>query len=200
MKNLAIVVTALVLISFSCERGGKESSEKNNSKKADKVKLEIDADVDTLNFVWKAMIRSDDQKLADIKRLLLEVSYTERYDITLYDSAIAMQKRLPAKRYDQATMADSKLIDSYDAATDSLLRLTMKITSTAKGIDGHPLAAQLLNEIGEADNKVVRYRAEYDIWVKKYNKCLKDNDKQLKKLGEPYSSLTPKPLFEIGAQ
>jgi len=198
MRNLTVILIGFIFLSLSCERGSKESKEKPSGKKADKVKLEIDADIDTLNFVWKAMIRSDDQKIADIKRLILEVSYTDRYDILLYDSAVAMQKKLSPKRYDQVSMADSKLIDSYDAATDSLLRLTMQLVGTAKGIEGHPLAEQLMNDIVEADNKVVRYRAEYDIWAKKFNKLLEDNDKQLKKLGEPYSSFTKKPLFEIG--
>jgi len=200
MRNLTVILIGFIFLSLSCERSSKEGKGKEGSKKADKVKLEIDANTDTLNFIWKAMMRSDDQKIADIKRLILEVSYTERYDILLYDSAVALQKKLAPKRYDQATMADSKLIDSYDYATDSLIRLAKQLASTAKGIEGHPIAEQLINDIMEADNKVVLYRKEYDLKAMEYNKLLSKNEKQLQKLGEPYSSLTKKPLFSIGEQ
>jgi len=196
MRNLTLILLGFILLSVSCERSSNEGEK--TTKKADKIKTEIDTYNDSLSRAWKEMIRSDDQKIADIKRLLLEVSYTDSYNIVLFDSALAMQKALTSKRYDQVSMGDSKKIDFYDASTDSLLRLTMKVVSTSKGIENHPLAEQLVNDISNADNDVVMYRKHYDDWAKQYNKCLENNPKQLKKLGEPYSSLSKKPLFEIG--
>jgi hypothetical protein len=197
MKKLIIflLVPPLVILSLSCER--KETKNSNPPPlKVEQAKMELGQFNDSINKVWKIMIESDDQKIADIKRLLLEISYTDKPSTIELMKIQKMQEQLVSKRYDQVTMADSKKIDDYDFATDSLVKSAMSLTSSTTGIENHPLAKELTEDIMEADNNVVRYRTLYDSWTKLYNSYLENNEKQLKELGEPYASYKKKPLFQ----
>jgi hypothetical protein len=198
MKHLNIFfVLSIICFSFSCER--KDTGNSNQPpQKIEKVKMEVDQISDSLNKVWSMMIQSDDQKIADIKRLLLEISYTDKPSTIDLMQAQKMQEELAAKRYTQQTMADSKKIDDYDMATDSLIRKSMILTASTAGIESHPLAKELADDIMEADQDIVRFRKLYDDWAKRYNTCIDRNEKQLKKLGEPYASFEKKPLFQLG--
>jgi predicted nucleic acid-binding Zn-ribbon protein len=198
MKNIFIFLISITFLSLSCER-----NETKNSvpppKKTEKVKMEIDQLNDSISKVWALMIKSDDQKIADIKRLLQEISYTDKPSVIELMKLQKLQEQLASKRYDQETMAESKKIDDYDMATDSLIKRTLQLTASTAGIESHPLAQELADDIMEADTDVVRYRAMYDSYVKRYNAYISKNEKQLKKLGEPYASFKKKPLFELGS-
>jgi hypothetical protein len=198
MKNLFIFLISITFLSLSCER-----NETRNSvpppKKTEKVKMEIDQLNDSISQVWALMIKSDDQKIADVKRLLQEISYTDKPSVIELMKLQKLQEQLTSKRYTQETMAESKRIDDYDMATDSLIKRTLQLTANTAGIESHPLAQELADDIMEADTDVVRYRALYDSYVKRYNAYISKNEKQLKKLGEPYASFKKKPLFELGS-
>jgi hypothetical protein len=198
MKYLNIfILLSTICFAFSCER--KETENSNQPpKKIEKVKMEVDQISDSLNKVWGIMMKSDDQKIADIKRLLQEISYTDKPSTIELMQLQKMQEDLTSKRYSQESMAESKKIDEYDMATDSLIRRTMILTSTTAGIESHPLAKELADDIMEADQDIVRFRTLYDSWAKRYNQYLDKNENQLKKLGEPYASFKKKPLFELG--
>jgi hypothetical protein len=199
MKNFNIFfLLSILCFSFSCERKDTGSSNQPAPPKKEKVKMEVDQLSDSLNKVWTLMIKSDDQKIADIKRLLQEISYTDKPSVLDLMQLQKMQEQLAGKRYNQETMAESKKIDDYDMATDSLIKRTMMLTSSTPGIENHPLAKELVDDIMESDNDVVRFRTLYDSWAKRYNVYIDKNEKQLKKLGEPYASYQKKPLFELG--
>lgn len=196
MKKLRLIFILLIAITFACER--KSTTNEASGKKVDRVKKEIDVLVDSMDTAWKVMIQSDNEKLADIKRLLDEVSYTKKYDVLAHDSLVTLQKKLTSKRYDQKSMSVSQKIDAYDLATDSLIRAAVKLTGSTPNIESHPLAQTLLNDIMEADNKVVVYRTQYDRWAREFNNYVEKHDKQLEKLGEPYKSYEKRPLFSLG--
>jgi hypothetical protein len=200
MKKLIIclLTVPLIFLYFSCEK--KENKEAKTpdapALKAEQAKMEIGKLNDSINKVWSFMMQSDDQKMSDIKRLLLEISYTDKPSIKGLNKMQKMLEQIASKRYDQLTMADTKKIDEYDIATDSLIKGTIALSASTPGLEAHPLAKELSDDIMEADNNVVRYRTLYDTWAKIYNSYLVKNGKQLKELGEPYASFQQKPLFQ----
>jgi hypothetical protein len=197
MKKLFIcLLTApLVFFCFSCEKKEVKNTE-TTTVKTEQIRMELGQLNDSINKVWTIMLQSDDQKIADIKRLLQEISYTDKPNTKELTIVQKMQEQLVGKRYDMETMTDSKKIDEFDMATDSLIKRTMLLSASTAGLEAHPLAKELVNDIMEADNNVVRYRTLYDTWTKIYNNTLQKYEKQLPELGEPYASFRKKPLFQ----
>ncbi|HEX8548441.1 MAG TPA: LemA family protein [Cytophagaceae bacterium] len=194
MKKLYYLIIAVLFLAASCERKNKAVV---SNKKVEKVKQELDLLTDSLNGSWKTMIASDDDKIAAVKRLLEEISYTKKYDVLSLDSLKSLQEKLPSKRYTQENVIESQKIDAYDLATDSLLKRTFRLVNSTPDIENHPLAKTLAEDIIEADNKVVVFRARYDRWAKEYNTYIEKHEKQREKLGPPYNSYTKKGLFTI---
>ena len=194
MKNIVLCLFCLVLFSVSCEK--KNNTDQSLTKK-ERVKQEIDLILDSLNSSWNTMNASDDGKIKDIKRLLDEVSYTGKYNAPLHESLLTSHRQLLSKRYDAITMESSPKIDSYDQATDSLLRDTYKLVNTTPEIENHPIAKTLIDDIQKADNDLVLYRARYDRWVKEYNNYIEKHEDKLEKLGSPYNALSKKPMFSL---
>src|SRR6478609_8491207 len=108
MKSFTLILCSILLLSLSCERksdntnAGKEAKETSK----EKVKRDMDLITDSLNTSWKNMVGTDDQKLADIKRLLDEISYTSDYDVVLHDSLTKQFAALKASRYDESLNLD----------------------------------------------------------------------------------------------
>jgi hypothetical protein len=195
MRNILFCFACLLLLAFSCEK--KENKGEEALTKSDKIKSEIDLLRDSMQHSWQLMTISDEQKLKDIKRLLDEVSYTSKYNVVLHDSLLNFYQQLLLKRYNDVTMQYPDKIDAYDRATDSLLKATFRHVASTPEIERHPLAQTLIDDIMEADNNLVVYRARYDRWVKEYNNYLEKHMTKLKKLGPPYDSLVKKPMFTI---
>lgn len=187
--NLIFVVFLLLSIS-SCKTGGIFSSGKK------KIKNQADLFVAQTDSSWKVMLESDDNKIADIKRLLLEISYTENHDSKKLKDLQQKAESLIALRYKQNSMR-SEEIDNYDLATASLVKETLDFAEETKELESHPIAESLKNEILDKDNEVIMYRIRYDQDAKEFNSFLEKNGGKLNKLGSPYSSYKKLPLFEL---
>lgn len=189
MKNLVILLLSVMLFSFSCERANNGSSKEEKETKADVVKKEMDLIQDSVNTAWTKMMASDDQKFKDIKRLLDEISYTDKYNVVMHDSLVKKIDYVKSKRFDETI--DLNAMDAYDAITDQFILEVLKFKEKTPGIEQHPIADELITDINYANSpeQVVQYRKNYDTWAKRYNAYLRKNKKQLEKLGEPYASL-----------
>ena len=192
MKKHVILLLSVVLFAFSCERTNNGTSKDEKETKADVVKKEMDIIQDSVNTAWTKMIADDDQKFKDIKRLLDEISYTDKYNVVMHDSLVKKIDYVKSKRFDETI--DLNAMDAYDAITDQFILEVLKFKEKTPGIEQHPLADELVNDINHANSPehVVQLRKNYDNWAKRYNAYLKNNRKQLEKLGEPYASLKEK--------
>lgn len=202
MKRRILICFAVMLtVFYSCKNEGTKTKEAHKTAVAVKtdanLKAEIDMLSDTLQTRWNEMIRSDEEKIADIQRLLQEISYTPAFDEKQVKTLAEASKRLSAKRYDRRSMADSDKIDAYDMAQDSVLKPLYALTLATPAIDNYPLAAKLVTDIQERDNDVVIYRSRYDMVAKELNSYIRNYGEQLKRLGAPYDTLRELPLFEI---
>ncbi len=180
----------ILFLNVSCSKIGLQSSKKRkNAERVDGMRNQVDK-------AWTSMIQSDDQKIADINRLLLEISYSDKYD----EPQLALLKQragsLASTRYQQYGMTSDE-IDQYDNATTSLIRSVLELADKIPDLDKNDLSAKLRDDILKADEEVVIYRIRYDREAKAFNNYLKEEANMLKKLGEPYSSYKPLPLFEL---
>ncbi len=187
-KNSIILFSTFLgtIILVSCSQNN-NNSDVANVKEVTKLAKDYQALQDSVDWAWQKMIKADDQKISDIKRLLEEVSYTKKYNLFLHDSLMQLQQQLTLKRYTQLSMKNSQLIDSYDSATDSLVKGVFRLVKSTPSIEQYPTAINLMGEIIDADNQVVLYRVKYDNWAKTYNGFMQQHKAKLakKNIGKP---------------
>ncbi|GAA4012839.1 hypothetical protein GCM10022408_27030 [Hymenobacter fastidiosus] len=151
---------------------------------------------DSVTARWEQMIASDDDKVQATTRLLQELERQPGTNRPQLQQLTRANTKLPARRYDQQTMASSAAIDAYDAAQDSVLHLVYGIAQPAAGPVSAP-AQQLTSDIQAADSEVVGFRLRYDRAAKQFNNYLALHQVALASLGGKYRKLQPLPLFEL---
>lgn len=139
------------------------------------------------------MIKSDDQKIDDIARLLLEISYCKKYNAMLLDSLNEVVKTLKNERYLQHSMQSAE-IDAYDELTNHVIARVKYLARTTDELKSHPLAETLYNDIAKSDNDVALYRSMYDRFAMEYNDYREANKE---KLGEKAKDFPKLPLFSV---
>jgi septal ring factor EnvC (AmiA/AmiB activator) len=161
------------------------------------VRAQFDILRDSADVHWTRMMASDDKKLADLRELLQDLSKYPDANQAQLAGLRAARARLPQQRYTRQTMASSPLIDRYDTAQDSVLKIVLPIAAP----DGNAPSERVrdyVEAIQLADANVVGYRAHYDAAAKAYNNYLQVHRDELNKLGGKYANLQPLPLFELG--
>jgi len=154
-------------------------------------------DINTeLDITWKEMIQDDDEKLHNLTRLLQEVEYSSNYNRLKLDSLKEDIDHLASVRYNQQSMSDSDLINLYDSMTTQVMGEVTLFTTRLEQFEQFPLMGQLLQEVFEADDRVLRYRIEYDKTAKQYNSFIETHDRNLQLVAKQ-KGLQPKPLFEL---
>jgi hypothetical protein len=161
------------------------------------VRAQFDILRDSADANWTRMMASDDKKLTDLRELLQDLSKYPGANQPQLASLRTARARLQAQRYTRQSMASSPLIDRYDTAQDSVLKVVLPIAAP----DGNAPSERVrdyVEAIQLADANVVGYRAHYDAAAKAYNNYLQVHREQLDKLGGKYAKLQPLPLFELG--
>ncbi len=198
MKKIFLFITIISFLSLvSCE-------EKRTSVVSDSTKTTLSGNDplsvlkgmrDSTDKAWELMIKSDDQKIDDIARLLQEISYCKSYNAMLLDSLTDVVKTMKDKRYKQSTML-SEEIDQYDEFTNLIISRTKYLARTTQELKSHPIAETLYNDIAKADNDVARYRSLYDRFAMEYNSYLEANKEAL---GENAKDFKKLPVFSLSA-
>jgi len=160
------------------------------------VRAQLDILRDSADANWTRMLASDDKKLDDLRQLLQDLSKYPGANQAQLAGLRAARARLPKQRYDRASMASSALIDRYDTAQDSVLKIVLPIAAP-EGNAPSERVRDYVEAIQLADANVVGYRAHYDAAAKAYNNYLQVHAADLPKLGSKYAGLQPLPLFEL---
>ena len=168
---LSFATLSIIILINSC----KTASEKQSTElsKQDSLQIYFTGLHDSINGYWDEMIKDDDEKLFNIKRLLEEVSYTPSYSQRKFDSLLMAQEDLAKFRYNQETMAQSSLIDEYDKVASELIYEAINFAEENPDFEKYPLMKELIIEIREADSRVLFHRIKYDNYVFQYNAFLK---------------------------
>jgi hypothetical protein len=149
-----------------------------------------------LEVAWEDMIKDDDEKLDNLRRILQEVEYSGDYNRLKLDSLKEHIDELQQVRYDQNTMADSDLINFYDSLTTQVMGEVTIFTTRLEQFEQYPTMGQLLQEVFEADDRVLKYRIEYDKSAKEYNAFIEANQDHMQLVARQ-RDLKSKPLFEL---
>jgi hypothetical protein len=197
MKNNLIAFLCCAVLLAACENSKKEPVVENPTvEKVDVMKSNTDVMVDSVNKSWNAIIKQDDDKFASIKRLLDEISYTKKYDMTTQDALMKEIPAIKAQRFNQDNI-DSSAVEKYDEATDNYVKKVFALADKTKELESHPIAAELKDDIMNANSveTIVQVRNNYNKAVQAYNDYLQKNKDAIAKLGPPYDTLSPKKTF-----
>jgi hypothetical protein len=142
------------------------------------------------------MIDDDDDKHVLMKRLLLEVSYTNNYDKRRFDELNNLIDQLKELRYDQKSMSNSSSIDEYDSATFDLSDQIFLFARNHPRFENTSLMGELIDDISAKNNYILMHRIHYDNWVKELNAFKESNKEKL--ISNDASIETGKmPLFQL---
>jgi hypothetical protein len=190
---LSAIVCGIISVSiFSC--GDKKPS--SQSVTQDSLLITYQALTDSVDHNWAIMIDDDDDKHVLMKRLLLEVSYTNNYDKGRFDELNNLIEQLKELRYDQKSMSNSSSIDAYDSATFDLSDQIFLFARNHPRFENTPLMGELIDDISAKNNYILMHRIHYDNWVKELNAFKEKNKEQL--ISNDASIETAKmPLFQL---
>ena len=160
------------------------------------MKTTTDMMVDSVNNSWNAIVKQDDDKFASIKRLLDEISYCKKYDMTTQDALVKEIPSVKAQRFNQDNI-DSPAVEKYDEATDAYVKKVFALVDKTKELESHPIAAELKDDIMNANSveEIIMVRNGYNKAVQAYNDHLQKNKDEINKMGPPYNALSPKKTF-----
>ncbi|GAB2794341.1 hypothetical protein HNQ93_003865 [Hymenobacter luteus] len=193
MKRLTSLFLVLAtLTTISCNRTPKSIDPAS----AQAVKVQLDILRDTVDARWHEMQTSDDAKLRATQQLLRELTTQPGADRTRLAQLQYANDRLAQRRYTQQSMAESALIDAYDTAQDSLLRVVYAVALPADQEPAAPVKT-LTDQIQSADAQLVNFRIRYDQAASRFNNYLQVHTAELEQLGGKYSKLKPLPLFTL---
>ena len=191
MRYLAPFILSCIVV--SCSAPGPTAEEKILI--LDSLKLRYSVIGDSINAAWGKMVADDDQKLAYMKRLIDEVTYTNEYNAVTVEEFYNRIKSAKAMRYDKVTMAESNLIDEYDLAIQSLISEIETFARSHPKFDKYPLMLELINDIRAADGRVLFMRMNYDDYAKEKNNLIQGNSEYGKDI-DP-DNFSKSPLFEL---
>lgn len=160
------------------------------------VRAQFDILRDSADSNWQRMMRSDDQKLTEVRGLLQDLKKQPRLNAAQVRTLGEQAGRLKPQRYDRQSMASSEIIDQYDAAQDSVLKPLVRLAAP-EGNAPTERIRDYVEHIMLADANVVSYRAHYDAAAKAYNNYLRLHQTELAQMGDDYARLRPLPLFEL---
>lgn len=197
-KLVLIVLLVLTGCAASCKRDGNHTAGANLAA-PEAVKAQFDILRDSVDAKWRVMTESDDQKISVTRLLLRELKTQPGLNAAQVQALDQANARLKTTRYTQQSMADSGLIDRYDAAQDSLLNALYPVAAP-NGNAPTENTRNFVEGIQQIDAGVVAYRVQYDRAAQQYNTYLRLHQAELQQLGGRYAQLKPLPLFTIGAK
>lgn len=190
-RIIIFMIWIFAIIVMSCDPKKQDSSDADRH---DSLLVKYTALEDSVDNAWQIMITDDDDKLLLMKRLLLEVSYTNNYDKNRFRELNDLIDQLSLMRYNQKSMSNSVLIDVYDSATFELTDQIIVFARSHTRYDDFPLMSELIDDINAKNNYILMHRIHYDSWAKELNSFKNDNESKLK---EADAGLEAMPLFEL---
>jgi LemA family. len=149
---------------------------------------------DTLHQHWNIMINDDNEKIKLMDHLLHELMVTGSGDAELYRSYQERLKQLSRIRFTQKSMANTHVVEEYDIASNALIMDLISAAEAKREYSYNTTLQKLVDNILVADQRMMKFRAEYDSIVDEYNKFIR---RYKDDLAEASLTLEPKPLFQV---
>ena len=130
---------------------------------------------DSILQAWNMMINDDNQKIKSMRHLvsmLVETNEFNQEDLTILNERI---NQLFENRYTPETLSEV-IIEEYDFASNALVTEVTSLVQEYSKFDEDENLQKIVEEITAADQRVEKYRSEYDAVVQRYNQFLKINE------------------------
>lgn len=151
---------------------------------------------DTLHLQWNIMIHDDNEKIKAMNHLLHELAVTGPTQGDLYKSYRERLNQLSRIRFTQKSMINPDVVAEYDMASKALILELIGAAESKREYAYNITLQKLADNILLADQRMVRYRAEYDSLARVYNRFVNEYKHDLT---EASVSLEPKPFFQISS-
>jgi hypothetical protein len=195
MKNL-FFMAFVAFLALACQPKGAETHA--HFTKADSLMdtyLELQ---DSVLQVWNMMINDDNHKLKKMKALVHELKVSGHNDPQRLTSLNEQIDQLWRVRFTQKSLNNLAVVDEYDFASNALISELTSLTESFEHFQKNTTIQNLLQDVHNADQRVINYRAEYDQIAQRYNAFLQAHANYLKEHDQS-CSLDKKPVFEVVA-
>ena len=194
LSKIAILVCAL-LFSYACAKKSNTSGTLT-SEDLDSLQTQFSEIKVQMDQAWVAMMLDDDGKIENLKRLLQEVVYSNNYDQAKIDLLQSKVEAVENMRYDQETMRDSDLINQYDLETEDVIVEIVDYVTSLPAFQTYPLMATLVEEVQQAEERVLGFRVGYDRTVQMHNDFIEQNNNHMADIDQD-AQLDSKPMFAL---
>jgi hypothetical protein len=196
-KIYFLTLLCVSFLLYNCKQT--KDSGKISKAKVDSTIQHLNTLEDSIANSWQQMSKNEEDMFFNINRLLQEIEYIPGHDKNALDTLRKANERIKSMRYNQATMAESHLIDRYDEATSALINNVQRFAASVTGIEKHQVAVQLMEEIPQQYQKIYLNRVHYDFHIQDYNKLVDKHKKKLEKYDPKYKELRSRPMFQLSS-
>jgi hypothetical protein len=199
MRKLLRFSLILLLITAAwsaCQRASEDRTEELSTTELDSLAVTYRNLTDSLNAGWDTLARNEEQKLANLQRLLTEITFTPNYNKLRYDSLKAHLNALSTLQLKPEQMTDEQ-IDRYDSASQAVKTAIVNMAQENPAFKQFPLMGQLVDSIEAGDQRVILYRVRYDNYAKDLNHFLDVHQEQLARL-DTLTTPRKRKLFQLG--
>ena len=198
-KSNRVLVLLGILTLFSivgCNNQPESKTEAAEFNKIDSLRATFLTIEDSLVHTWNVMINDDNKKIKSLKRLVEEVVYAGGVDSVITQGLLQRLKYLKSERYSCKTMSDSDLIDSYDSISNVLVNEVIALAMSHEEFGRNIVMNEMIDEINEAEGKILFFRIDYDDVAKMYNKFIEQNQVYMSDI-DGKNDLKKIPIFEL---
>lgn len=179
-----------------CAKKQEEAEHTTTFTKADSVTEYYLALQDSLLHTWNVMINDDNQKIRTLRNLVHELEVTHSAEKDRYEKLNERIEQLTRLRYTQKSMANADVVTEYDYATEALISELITEAESRPEYSYNTTLQILVEKISMADERMYRYREQYDSIVYTYNQFLERN-MQYFTASEEGVPVNKKPLFQM---
>jgi hypothetical protein len=154
---------------------------------------------DSIHQVWNIMINDDNQKIGAMHNLLHELSVSHPEEVNTLKALAERLDQLLRMRYTQKSMSNADVITEYDFASNALISELLTNAQQKKEFSYNRTLQKLVEDIQNADSRIIYHRFEYDSFVKAYNQFIEQNKEYLLETDETLT-LEKKPTFRTVAE
>ncbi len=150
-----------------------------------------------LQTAWNNLEKKDLEKINQIRKLLNLFKNMPEIKPQQSDTLSLLLEDLEKKRLNKANMAVSENIDTYDLATEKLLKNIKSVLETLPQEKRNAEIDSVWSQIQETEEGDILRRIRYDDYAEEMNQILRNQRDSLKFAKKKYRKLQPIPKFAL---
>ena len=203
MKRIISFLFIASIVLFSCDKTSKTETSSKEPTPVPESKTSTTPLGDEYNLLksdvdqaWAYLEKVEDDKYFTMNRLLEEVSYNPRHKSSRIKEEKSKIASLKASRLKLEDLENLNNLDLYDLKSDSTVNSLYQLVEETKGMENHPLAEDLLNDLDSLNNNsTISLRSYYGEIADNYNNFIKTNKSKLEASGVKNITSVPS-MFE----